>query len=118
MDEFYKKLEHLMNMQLDVLGGAILKSSMENLGVAVHLEKSTAAAPSNAQVPLGELAKISFSKGPVTDFTPPRSASLTHCLCCTMQCGIGRRRGTFPVPLEGISRKPRQLHFLQSSGAT
>jgi nitrite reductase (NADH) large subunit len=32
-----------MNMQLDAPGGAILKSSMEKLGVTVHLEKSTAA---------------------------------------------------------------------------
>jgi nitrite reductase (NADH) large subunit len=35
--------KHLMNMQLDAPGGAILKSSMEKLGVTVHLEKSTAA---------------------------------------------------------------------------
>jgi nitrite reductase (NADH) large subunit len=35
--------QHLMNMQLDAPGGAILKSSMEKLGVTVHLEKSTAA---------------------------------------------------------------------------
>ena len=35
--------KHLMNMQLDAPAGAILKSSMEKLGVTVHLEKSTAA---------------------------------------------------------------------------
>ena len=35
--------QHLMNMQLDAPAGAILKSSMEKLGVTVHLEKSTAA---------------------------------------------------------------------------
>ncbi|MDQ6869496.1 MAG: nitrite reductase large subunit NirB [Pseudomonadota bacterium] len=34
--------KHLMNMQLDAPAGAILKSSMEKLGVTVHLEKSTA----------------------------------------------------------------------------
>jgi nitrite reductase (NADH) large subunit len=35
--------KHLMNMQLDALAGAILKASMEKLGVTVHLEKSTVA---------------------------------------------------------------------------
>jgi nitrite reductase (NADH) large subunit len=35
--------KHLMNMQLDAPGGAIMKASMEKLGVIVHLEKSTAA---------------------------------------------------------------------------
>ncbi len=32
---------HLMEMQLDAPGGSILKTSMEKMGVIVHLEKST-----------------------------------------------------------------------------
>jgi nitrite reductase (NADH) large subunit len=35
--------KHLMDMQLDAPAGAIVKSSMEKLGVTVHLEKSIAA---------------------------------------------------------------------------
>ncbi|ACK52656.1 nitrite reductase (NAD(P)H), large subunit [Methylocella silvestris BL2] len=33
--------KHLMEMQLDAPGGALLKASMEKMGVNVHLEKST-----------------------------------------------------------------------------
>ena len=32
---------HLMDMQLDTTGGALLRTSMEAMGVAVHLQKST-----------------------------------------------------------------------------
>ncbi|MCW3036799.1 MAG: nirB1, partial [Actinobacteria bacterium] len=34
---------HLMNQQLDAKGGAVLKATVENLGLQVHLEKSTTA---------------------------------------------------------------------------
>ena len=33
---------HLMNAQLDATGGAILRATMEAMGVTIHLEKSTA----------------------------------------------------------------------------
>jgi nitrite reductase (NADH) large subunit len=34
---------HLMDMQLDITGGALLRAEMEKMGVTVHLQKSTTA---------------------------------------------------------------------------
>ena len=41
---------HLMEMQLDAAGGAILKASMEAMGVHVHLQKSTSAVLGDGKV--------------------------------------------------------------------
>src|SRR5882724_3066839 len=49
---------HLMEMQLDAAGGAILKASMEAMGVNVHLKKMTTGILGD-----GEVAGLAFKDG-------------------------------------------------------
>ncbi len=53
---------HLMEMQLDATGGALLKTAIEAMGIAVHLQKSTSAV-------LGEdrIEGLSFKDGTTLD---------------------------------------------------
>jgi nitrite reductase (NADH) large subunit len=51
-------MEHLMEMQLDAAAGAMLKRSMESMGVKVHLNKCTTAILGN-----GHVTGLQFSDG-------------------------------------------------------
>jgi nitrite reductase (NADH) large subunit len=53
---------HLMEMQLDASGGAILKASMEAMGVTVHLRKMTTAILGD-----GEVTGLAFKDGSTLD---------------------------------------------------
>jgi nitrite reductase (NADH) large subunit len=53
---------HLMEMQLDAIGGAMLKASMEEMGVKVHLKKLTTEILGN-----GKVTGLAFKDGSTLD---------------------------------------------------
>src|SRR5262245_7925917 len=53
---------HLMEMQLDAIGGALLKASMEAMGVKVHLKKLTTEIVGN-----GKVTGLAFKDGSMLD---------------------------------------------------